>query len=65
MYEEVSLTALLVDAGCVDVETLSANDSHIPGWSEIGLDLLADGTPYKEMSLYMKARKPPFPPKTK
>ena len=64
MYDRTSLAGLLTQTGFAEIEVASSDVSAIPGWNEIGLDLLEDGTPYKPGSLYMEARRPvtPSPP---
>jgi SAM-dependent methyltransferase len=61
MYDRTSLTELLTQSGFVETEVVSHDVSRIPDWNAIGLDVLADGTPYKPSSLYMEARRPVTP----
>ncbi len=58
MYDRTSLAELLTENGFAGPEVVSYDVSAIPGWNEIGLDVLEDGTPYKPGSLYMEARRP-------
>ncbi len=58
MYDRVSLTRLLQDAGFVDIVRLGAGDSAISGFQAYGLDLEPDGSVRKPDSLFMEAVKP-------
>lgn len=57
MYDRVTLAALLERTGFTAVSVVDHATSRIPGWSELGLDIEADGRPYKIHSLYMEAEK--------
>jgi predicted SAM-dependent methyltransferase len=56
MYDRTSLAGLLTETGFDAIEVVAYDVSAIPGWNEIGLDVLEDGTPHKPGSLYMEAR---------
>lgn len=58
MYDSLNLTQVLKANGFTDIHRVDENTSAIPGWSEIGLDVLDDGSPYKPESLWMEALKP-------
>ncbi|EMG38440.1 glycosyltransferase [Desulfocurvibacter africanus PCS] len=58
MYDRISLTRLLQDAGFVDIVRLGAGDSAISGFQAYGLDLEPDGSVRKPDSLFMEAVKP-------
>ena len=58
MYDTLTLATLLIDGGFIDPIRLTHFASAIPGWGEVGLDVNEDGSPYKQSSLYMEARKP-------
>lgn len=58
MYEEVSLSALLREAGFTDVHAVRHQESAISGFT---LDSNPDGTARKPDSLYLEARKPDAP----
>jgi len=57
MYDRISLPHVLRTLGFRDVAVLSWNESHIPGWQDIGLDRSSTGEEYKPGSLYVEARK--------
>lgn len=57
MYDRLNLRALVEEAGFHGFEKKSWNESAIPGWHEIGLELIADGPEYKLESLYAECRK--------
>ena len=58
MYDSLNLAQLLEANGFTDIRRVDENISAIPGWREIGLDVLDDGSPYKPGSLWMEAAKP-------
>jgi predicted SAM-dependent methyltransferase len=58
MYDSLNLTQMLIANGFTDIRRVDEKTSAIPGWSEIGLDVLPDGSPYKPGSLWMEATKP-------
>lgn len=58
MYEEVSLSALLREAGFTDVHAVRHQESAISGFT---LDSNPNGTARKPDSLYLEARKPDAP----
>jgi SAM-dependent methyltransferase len=58
MYDSLNLAQLLKASGFIDIQRVDEKTSAIPGWDEIGLDVLADGSPYKPESLWMEASKP-------
>jgi predicted SAM-dependent methyltransferase len=58
MYDSLNLEQVLKANGFIDVRRVDEKTSEIPGWAEIGLDILPDGSPYKPGSLWMEARKP-------
>lgn len=57
-YDRFSLRALMQRAGFTDVQTVDARQSRIPAWNSFGLDLNADGSLYKQRSIYMEGIKP-------
>jgi len=57
-YDEVNLRQILEAAGFVEFVVAEPNESRIPGWAEIGLEVDPDGTVYKSGSLWAEARKP-------
>lgn len=57
MYDRFNLKAKLMATGYQSCSLQSYNTSLIPNWNEIGLDLTAEGNPYKPGSLYMEAVK--------
>lgn len=59
MYDEISLTALLRQAGFSEVQRCGAETSWIEGWSDFHLDAEPDGSMYKPESLYLEARNGP------
>lgn len=58
MYDRLSLEKAMYAAGFRDVVFCSAESSSIAGFEADGLDLNADGTPYKNVSLFCECRKP-------
>lgn len=58
MYDQFSLSRLLVQAGFTDPIVRDATTSAVPGWSDFHLDTLPEGTVVKPDSLFMEARKP-------
>lgn len=58
MYDSLNLAQLLKANGFVDIRRVDEKTSAIPGWNQIGLDVLDDGSPYKPGSLWMEGRKP-------
>ncbi len=58
MYEEVSLTALLHEAGFTNIHTVRHHESSIPGFT---LDSNLDGSARKPDSLYLEAHRPDTP----
>jgi hypothetical protein len=58
MYDWLNLEQVLKANGFVDIRRVDEKTSAIPGWDQIGLDVLGDGSPYKPGSLWMKRRKP-------
>ena len=59
MYDRVSLQHILENLGYSDVKVCSWQESQIPDWNEIGLDISDDdaGKPHKKYSLYIEAKK--------
>lgn len=57
MYDRYNLRAIVEEAGFHSFEIKSWNESDIPRWQEIGLELLATGPEYKLESLYAECRK--------
>jgi len=57
MYDEVSLSVLLQDAGFTDVTVRTYQTSGIPGWAAMGLDSDGQGGEYKRGSCYVECRK--------
>jgi SAM-dependent methyltransferase len=58
MYDSLNLEQVLKANGFTDIRRVDEKTSAIPGWDEIGLDVLHDGSPYKPGSLWMEGRKP-------
>jgi hypothetical protein len=58
MYDRLNLEQVLKANGFVDIRRVDEKTSAIPGWDQIGLDMLDDGSPYKPRSLWMEGRKP-------
>lgn len=58
MYDSLNLSQVLKANGFTDIRRVNEKTSAIPGWGEIGLDVLDDGSPYKPESLWMEATKP-------
>ncbi len=54
MYDRVNLTALLSGAGFGEVRVEEFNQSAIPGWSRLGLEVDEHGNEYKGKSLYVE-----------
>jgi hypothetical protein len=58
MYDEISLGRALLNAGFSDLIRLNASDSRaLSDWKNIHLDVEADGSVYKPLSLFMEARR--------
>jgi hypothetical protein len=57
MYDRYGLSAVLRRCGFRDIAFLSASESQIPGLREDGLDVEADGQPYKPGSIFSEAKK--------
>ncbi|MBF9050469.1 methyltransferase domain-containing protein [Roseobacter sp. HKCCD9010] len=58
MYDRFSLQASMNAAGFHETTVWSYDQSWIPNWNDrIGLDAKADGSPYKQSSLYFEGRK--------
>lgn len=57
MYDRVNLGVVLEAAGFTDIQVVDHRRSDIPGWSDITLDTLPDGSEYLPGSLYMEARR--------
>ena len=51
MYDRYGLTLLLQEAGFLDIQFLSATESQIAGFTSDCLDTMADGRPYKNVSI--------------
>ena len=64
MYDRLNLQQALEAAGFERVVRHRFDTSAIPGWNEIGLDALPDGSAYKPGSLYVEAQKPLAAPRT-
>jgi SAM-dependent methyltransferase len=58
MYDSLNLAQVLKANGFTDIHRVDEKTSAIPGWDEIGLDVLDNESPYKPGSLWMEARKP-------
>ncbi len=58
MYDQHTLGTLLCESGFLNPRVMDYNTSHLPEWSEYGLDQDGSGTEYKPESLYMEAKKP-------
>ncbi len=58
MYDRVSLRQLLAGCGYQNATVRGHNDSDIPGWEQMGLEVKPDGSQYKSASLYVEAVKP-------
>lgn len=58
MYDEFSLTSILLNTGFCNVCKCAAHESMIPDFNSYLLDLEPDGTVRKPESLFMEARKP-------
>ncbi|MDR7085721.1 SAM-dependent methyltransferase [Aeromicrobium panaciterrae] len=56
MYDQVSLPAVLKEAGFVDPKVVSFNTSTLEDWPEYLLDQDEAGTEYRPGSLYVEAR---------
>ena len=61
MYDRVSLGGILKDAGFRDVRVCRADESAVAHFSTYHLDTDESGAVRKPDSLFMEARKPPFP----
>lgn len=57
MYDRFNLRALLESAGFREVAVCRCNQSAIPGWQAMNLELDENGAEYKPGSLYMECRK--------
>lgn len=57
MYDRWNLQCLLEECGFRDVCVREAATSGIGDWEKYGLDLKSDGSPRKDLSLYMEAVK--------
>lgn len=57
MYDRVNLRAKLERTGHREVRVVDYQTSEIPGWSEMGLDVNADGSPHKVCSLFIEAKR--------
>jgi hypothetical protein len=57
-YDRLNLRQILEANGFVDFAVRDYNDSAIPGWDAIGLEVEHDGRPYKPGSIWAEARKP-------
>jgi SAM-dependent methyltransferase len=55
MWDRVSLTEALSQAGFQEIEVVDWRTSRIPDWNELGLDRGPDGGEYKPESLYVEA----------
>jgi len=58
MYDRVSLTRLLREAGLIEPRQHSAAGSRIAGWTGYHLDTLPGGSAIKPDLFYMEAIKP-------
>lgn len=58
MYDRFSLARLLSQCGLIEISTMTATQSAIPGFSDFMLDADATGRTRKPDSLFMEARKP-------
>lgn len=58
MYDRVSLRAMLRNMGFSDVSQMQFNESNIPDWSTLNLELDENNKEYKPGSLYIEAAKP-------
>lgn len=58
MYDRVSLSDLLAEAGFVDIRRTDAMTSRIPGFGSAGLDADETGRPRKPDSLYVEGARP-------
>jgi SAM-dependent methyltransferase len=57
-WDRVNLRQALLAAGFEDFQMLSPTQSGIAGWEQLGLDVNADGSPHKPLSLWIEVRKP-------
>jgi len=57
MYDDLTLTQLLLDSGFESPRRCGPMESDVPGWSDINLDI-EGGTEYKPGSLYIEANAP-------
>jgi predicted SAM-dependent methyltransferase len=62
MYDRLGMRLLLTDAGFEDFRQVDAHSSRLPELIRPGLDIHADGKPYKTCSLYCEAIRPDDPP---
>ena len=56
-YDHVNLHQILEDNGFVGFRVVSPNESAIPGWAEMGLEVNPDGTIHKPGSLWAECRR--------
>lgn len=56
-YDRVNLRQVLEANGFVDFEVMGPNESRIPGWAEIGLEIDAEGRIHKPGSLWAECRR--------
>jgi hypothetical protein len=59
MYDGYSLSRALLDAGFLNPREVSATESRIPNWADIGLDAGDDGRAVKPDSIFVEATKGP------
>jgi predicted SAM-dependent methyltransferase len=57
MYDDYSLSVLLEQVGFREIKRQSPHESSIPEWGKYQLDVRADNSVHKPMSLFMEARK--------
>jgi hypothetical protein len=62
MYDRVGLSLLLQEHGFLNITVHQPHTSSIPNFNDDALDIDRDGTPYKRVSLYFEANKPPHTP---
>jgi hypothetical protein len=60
MYDRISISRLLQEAGFVDVTSMTATESNIPDFQSYKLDSLDGIKPRKPDSRYVEARKPTY-----
>jgi hypothetical protein len=56
MYDEFSLSQLLLQCGFTSLKRQTCHSSYIMGWSSLPLDVSSTGAPYKPHSIYMEAK---------